>query len=319
MKKPLLYLLLFGATSLAFSCETDDDQIRDLDAPVIEAADGRDAIRPTEEEVIPADEDHLYVRFGVDDPSGIAQIRVDIHSSFDGHTHGRIQTDFERLDVDDIYSPDAASADFRFPQGATRVSVDGPGTDIYWGGNSSRVSGNVLAGPYDFIIQAIDVHGNQTSSGDDSNYLATFYLQTPYAPQVDITNLHDDELEGESGEPLVLEGIIRKTDHLLSTDLKFLWVRLAEEGDHGHDEHSANARVLGEGDFYEKMWGSSTWREGMSGPDLPSSSELNLAEIFTGENAIMMPADEEHLDLIIWVEDTGGNITRLLYEAHVEN
>ncbi|HSI74644.1 MAG TPA: DUF4625 domain-containing protein [Lunatimonas sp.] len=316
MRKPLLYLLV-GATFLAFSCETDDDQIRDLDAPVIGAADGRDAVRPMEEEVNPATKDHLHVRFGVDDPSGIAQIRVDIHSSFDGHSHGRIMTEFERLDIDDIYSPDAANPDFRFPHGATRVSVDGPGTDIYWAGNSSRISGNVLAGPYDFSIQAIDVHGNQTSFGDNSNYLATFYLQTPYAPQISITNLHDGELQGEAGEPLELVGFIRKTDHQLSTDLKFLWVRLAEEDDHGH-EYSANARIADGDDFYEKMWGSSTWREGMTGPDLPSSSELNLAEIFTGENAIMMPANEEHLDLIIWVEDTGGNITRLLYEVHVE-
>lgn len=319
MKKPLLYLLL-GASFLAFSCETDDDQIRDLEAPVIGPADGRDAIRPTEEEVNPAAKDHLDVRFGVDDPSGIAQIRVDIHSSFDGHAHGRIQTDFERLDVDDIYSPDAANPTFRFPQGATRVNVDGPGTNIYWEGNSSRVSENVLAGPYDFSIQAIDIHGNQTSFGDDSNYLATFYLQRPYAPQVNITNLHDGELEGEAGKPLVLEGMIHKSGHQSSTDLKFLWVRLTEEDDHGHDaEHSANARVTDEDDFYEKMWGSSTWREDMTGPELPSTAELNLAEVFTGENAIMMPANEEHLDLIIWVEDTGGNITRLLYEVHVED
>lgn len=317
MKKPLFYLLL-GASVLAFSCETDDDQIRDLEAPAIGPADGRDAIRPLEEEVNPAAKDHLHVRFGVDDPSGIAQVRVDIHSSFDGHTHGRIQTDFERLDVDDIYSPDAANPTFRFPQGATRVSVDGPGTDIYWGGNASRVSGNVLAGPYDFSIQAIDVHGNQTSFGDDSNYLATFYLQTSYAPQISITNLHDGELEGEAGEPLELKGFIRKTDHQLSTDLKFLWVRLAEEDDHGH-EHSANARIAGGDDFYEKMWGSSTWREGMSGPELPSTTELNLSEIFIGENAVIVPPNEDHLDLIIWVEDTGGNITRLLYEVHIED
>lgn len=317
MKKPLLSLLL-GATIFTFSCETDDDQIRDLDAPVIGAADGRDAIRPLEEEINSAEKDHMHVRFGVDDASGIAQIRVDIHSSFDGHAHGRIKTDFERLDVDDIYSPDAVKPDFKFPKGATRVSVDGTGTDIYWGGNSSRVSGNVLAGPYDFSIQAIDIHGNQTSFGDDSNYLATFYLQTPYAPQVEITNLHDDELEGEAGKELEMQGIIRKTDHQLSTDLKFLWVKLAEEDDHENHGHTANARVTGEDDFYEKMWGSSSWRQGMTGPDLPSSSVLNLADIFTGENAIIIPFNEDHLDLIIWVEDTGGNITRLLYKVHVE-
>jgi hypothetical protein len=317
MKNPLLYLLL-GTAFFAFSCETDDDQIRDMDAPVIGPADGRDEIRPRYEEVNPGTKDYLHVRFGVDDPSGIAQIRVDIHSSFDGHTHGRIKTDFERLDVDDIYSPDAADPTFRFPRGSTRVSVDGPGTDIYWGGSASRVSGNVLAGPYDFTIQAIDVHGNQTSFADESSYLATFYLQTPYAPQIEITNLHDGELEGEAGKALDVEGFIRKTNHPLSTNLKFLWVRLAEEDEDEHQGHSANARVAGGEDFYEKKWGSSSWRTGLTGPDLPSNSELNLAEIFTGENAIVIPTNEDHLDLIIWVEDTGGNITRLLYKVHVD-
>lgn len=316
MKKPLLYLL-FGSVFLAFSCETGDDQIREMEPPVIGTADGRDAVRPDEEEVNAVTKDHLHVRFGVDDLSGIAQIKVDIHSSFDGHTHGRIQSDFERLDIDDIYSPDATNPAFRFPRGAKRVSVDGPVTDVYWGGNTSRVTGNVLAGPYDFSIQAIDVHGNQTSFGDDTNYLATFYLQTAYAPQISITNLHDGGLEGGVGEPLVLDGMIHKSANQLSTNLKFLWVRLTEEEDHGH-EHSANARIADGEDFYEKMWGSSTYREGMSGPDLPSTTELNLAEIFTGENAIIIPANEEHLDLIIWVEDTGGNISRLLYEVHIE-
>lgn len=318
MKQPLVYLLL-GAAMLTLSCENDDNQIPDLDAPVIGPANGHDEIYPHHEDVNASVRDSLFVRFAVEDVSGIAQIRVDVHSAFDGHAHGRIKTDFEKLEVDDIYSPDATNPAFRFPQGATQVNIDGPNTHIFYGNNSSRLSGNVLAGPYDFIIQAIDVHGNQTSYDDDSNYLATVYLQRPYAPEIEITNLHDDELEGEAGQPLAVEGSIRKTTHPLSTDIKFLWVRLAEEGDdeHGHG-HSANARISGEEDFYEKMWGTSTWRDGMSGPDLPSVTELNLQTVFAGENTITIPSNEDHLDLIIWVEDTGGNITRMLYKVHVE-
>ncbi|MCC5936535.1 MAG: DUF4625 domain-containing protein [Lunatimonas sp.] len=314
MKKGFSFLVL-GVSLCLIACETDDDQMRDLTAPVIGAADGRDEIRPVHGETRAATTDHMHVRFSVEDPSGIAQIRVDVHNSFDGHSHGRIMTGFEPLDVDDIYSPDASNPTFRFPQGATRVSVDGTGTDIYWGGNNSRVNGNVLAGPYDFSIQAIDIHGNQTSFGDGSNYLATFYIRTPYAPEVNVTNLHDGELEGEHGEPLEVEGVIRKTSHELSSDLKFVWVRLAEEDDdHDHDGH-AHARVM-TGEFYERMWGTSTWRQGFSGPELPHSSEIDLAELLSGDDAIMVPDGEDHLDLIIWVEDVSGNISRYVFEVH---
>ncbi|EON76578.1 hypothetical protein ADIS_3028 [Lunatimonas lonarensis] len=309
--------LMLGLAIGFFSCETDDDQLRDMEAPVIGAADGRDAIRPGHGEIRAATTDHMHVRFSVEDPSGIAQVRVDIHNGFDGHTHGRIQTDFELLNVNDIYSPDASNPSFRFPQGATRLNVDGTGTDIYWGGNNSRVSGNVLAGPYHFTIQAIDIHGNQTSYGDGSNYLATFYIRTPYAPEVSVTNLHDGEIEGEAGEALEVEGFIRKTSHTLSTDLKFVWIRLMEEEDEHDHEHHAHARRLS-GEFYERMWGSSTWRQGLNGPELPSNTEINLAELLSGQNEIIVPAGEDHLDLVIWVEDVAGNVSRYVYEVHVD-
>ncbi|WP_114751038.1 DUF4625 domain-containing protein [Pleomorphovibrio marinus] len=313
MKKTFLYPLI-GLAFVMAACETDDDPIRDLDAPIIGPADGRDAIRPENEEARAATTDHMHVRFGVDDPSGIAQIRVDVHNSFDGHTHGRIKSDFEPLNVDDIYSPNAASPDFLFPEGATRVSIDGPGTDIYWGGPSSRVEGNVLAGPYDFTIQAIDIHGNQTSFADESNYFVRFHIRRAYAPVVDITNLHDGEIEGEAGEPLQIEGTIGMGDHELSSEIAFIWVRLTDEDEHGHGGH--DSRVLDE--YYEQMWGSSAWRGGMSGPEIPNTQSLNLADVFVGDNAIIPPAGADHLNLIIWVEDQNGNITEMTYEVHLE-
>lgn len=317
MKRLPFHALSLFALLFAISCETDDDQIQDLTGPVIGPADGRDEIRPEHEEVRAATTDHMHVRFAVEDPSGIAQIRVDIHSSFDGHTHGRVMTDFERLNVDDIYSPDAGNAAFRFPEGATRVNVDGPGTDVYWAGPSSRVQGSVLAGPYDFIVQAIDVLGNQTSYADGSTYLATFYIHTPYAPEVSITNLHDGELEGVAGQALDVEGVIRKTAHELSSDLKFVWIRLTDGEDDDHDHHD-HARIQNGADHYEKMWGTSTWRNGFTGPELPSQTEVDLHTLLSGEEAIILPEHEDHLDLIFWIEDTQGNITRAKYEVHIE-
>lgn len=317
MNHKLPYFILILAIVL-FSCETDDDRLRDLAPPVIAPAEGQEEIRPFSGEVRGPSTDHAHVRFAVEDPSGIAQIRVDIHSSFDGHTHGRIMTDFEPLNVDDIYSPESSHPNFLIPRGATKVNINGPETDIFWAGPGSRVSGNVLAGPYDFTIQAIDVHGNQTTFADGSNYLATFYIRTPYAPQVVLEDLKDGALEGEPGEPLSVRGTIRKPPHELATDLKFIWIRLTDEEDHHDHDHNhdhAHGRRL-TGDYYERMWGSSTWRDGFSGSDLPNGSLIEIEQLLQGENAIQMPSNADHLDLIIWVEDMGGNISRYVYEVH---
>ncbi|MFC4871809.1 DUF4625 domain-containing protein [Negadavirga shengliensis] len=314
MKKTLLSCIFISAF-LLYSCETDDDPIRDLDAPVIGNADGREEIRPGNGEIREAGTDHMHVRFGVDDATGIEQIRVSIHANFDGHSHARVKSDFEKLNVSDIYSPNASNPDFRFPAGATRVNVDATGTDIYWAGPNSRVESPVLAGPYDFVIEATDILGNQTSYADNSNYLATFYIRTPYAPVIDVTNLHDDELDGEAGAALEVQGTVGRGTHELSSDLAFLSVRLTEE----HDDHNGNPnqRIMDE-DFYEKMWGSSNWIDGAQGAELPDTKEINLAELLTGENAIILPEGEEHLELIIWAEDVNGNITEMVYEVHVD-
>lgn len=310
---PLLISSLFLAA--VFSCTDDNDNppVSDLNAPEIGFAEGRDSFRPMEGEVRASTTDHMHVRFSVSDESGIGQVLVDVHNSFDGHTHGRLNNTFTALNVKDIYGPDASQAFLRFPEGATFLNVDGSATDIYWGGPTSRVENNVLAGPYDIVISAVDVNGNQTSFADNSNYIATFYIERPYAPMISVTNLLDGEIEGEAGEALELVGSVGMGDHELSAEISFLWVRLVDE-DHDHDH---NSRVSGE-EFYEKVWGTSVWRDGMSGPGIINGEELKFEDILSGENAIILPEGEDHLELIIWAEDVNGNITRKVYEVHID-
>lgn len=316
MKKYLSYLALGLAVVHASCTDNDDPAVVDRDAPVIAFAEGRDGFRPANNEVRRGTTDHMHVRFSVTDASGIGQVLVDVHNSFDGHTHARMLNNFEALNVKDIYSPDAGNPAFRFPQGATFLNVDNSTTDIYWEGPTSRVEGNVLAGPYDIIVSAVDIHGNQTGFADDSNYLATFFIERAYAPVVEVTNLEDGEIEGEAGEALEVIGSIAKGTHSLSSEIKFVWIRLAEEHDHNHS-HSAMARVKDEV-FYERIWGASTWRQGMTGPALPNTDELRFEDILQGENAIILPSGEDHLDLIVWVEDINGNVTQKTYEVHID-
>ncbi|MGY6742416.1 MAG: DUF4625 domain-containing protein [Cecembia sp.] len=316
MKKYLSYLALGLAVVLVSCTDNDDPAVVDRDAPVIAFAEGRDGFRPANDEVRRSTTDHMHVRFSVTDASGIGQVLVDVHNTFDGHTHARVLNTFEALNVKDIYSPDASNPAFRFPQGATFLNVDNSTTDIYWEGPTSRVEGNVLAGPYDIIISAVDIFGNQTSFADNSNYLATFFIERAYAPVVEVTNLEDGEIEGEAGEALEVVGSIAKGSHNLSSEIKFVWIRLAEEHEHNHS-HSAMARVKDEV-FYERMWGTSTWRQGMTGPELPNTTELKFEDILQGDNAIILPSGEDHLDLIVWVEDINGNVTQKTYEVHID-
>jgi hypothetical protein len=313
----LIALLMTGVLLSNSSCDPDDESVRDLDPPTITFADGRDEFRPGQNEVRSAGTDHMHVRFKVEDASGIQQILVDIHHGFDGHSHARTSGDFEFLNVKDIYSSTATETFLRIPDRATSFNVDGSLTDIYWGGPTSRVSGNILAGPYDFMVSATDIHGNQTSFADNTNYIATFYIDRPYAPQVSVTNLEDGELHGEKKEALEVLGSIAKTSHSLSSDITFVWIRLAEEDD--HDGH--NHRTSGE-DLWERKWGLSAYREGSggkySGPDLPNSNNLDLSALLSGDNVIILPDEHGHFDLIIWVEDESGNVARKKYEVHVD-
>ncbi|MBD3628853.1 DUF4625 domain-containing protein [Cyclobacterium sp.] len=312
------YLVLGLAFAFMLACEPAEEQPNDLAAPVIDPAEGSDHIEPENGEDYGVNSDHMHVRFSVEDLSGIGQVRVNVHANFDGHSHARVSNTFARLDINNIYSPTAENPDFRFPEGSTRINIDASSSDIYWAGTNSTLSGPVIAGSYDVGIEATDIFGNQTGYADGSSYIATIQIRTPYAPAVSISNLHDGELEAAAGMPLEVQGTVSRTEHELSSAITFLWIRLAEEGDdHGHDDDGHNHRVADE-DFYDKMWGSSAWIDEGNGPDLPHNEMLDLSKILTGDDAIIVPAGEDHLDLIIRAEDSNGNTTEEIFTIHVE-
>jgi hypothetical protein len=296
--KKLWYLAAMGLL-VATSCSKDDEEgVNDRKAPTIEAAEGRDGIRPGHGEVRAATTDHMHVRFRVRDESGVQQALVDIHHGFDGHSHGKTNGTFEPLSYRKIYEAN----------GAKSLNIDSNFDDVYWAGNASVVSDNVLAGPYHFSIDATDIHGNQTSAAAGTNYQIKFYIERPYAPAVSVTNLKDGELEGVKNQPLDVQGSIQKTAHSLSSDIAFVWVRLTDE-DHKH-------KTAGE-DIYEGKWGTSQWRN-MSGDALPGTTQIDLAQLLSGGKAINLPNEHGHFELIIWVEDVEGNVVEKKYEVHVD-
>jgi len=303
-------LMLFAA-----ACNPDTDAVSDREAPLIDKAEGYAEIHPVLGFETADEADHLSVKFSVHDPSGINQIKVGIHSGFDGHSHARLSNEFVPLHVSDIYSAAASNPAFQIASGVTSVNIDDVASDIYWEGDRSRIDGNVLAGPYHFSIEASDVHGNQTSHADHSIYSTTFILHRPYAPLVTVTNLSDGVLEGEAGQQLAIEGSIKTGNHALGSALKFVWIRLTEEGG-DEDDHSGHDHRIAAGDLYERSWGTSTWRKDVtSDGNLSDNASIDLATILSNE--IPLPDNHAHLDLIIWAEDINGNITRRTFPVHV--
>lgn len=308
MIKNGLLLMIISALFLLFSaCSDDDDNglSDDGNPPEIQFAEDRDSYRPDHGEVRGSDTDHTHVRFSVWDQAGIDEIHVGMGSQFLGQPN----QGFEMLDVLDVYSSSASDENFVIEQGAKSVNVDGFHTDIYWEGSTSRVNGNVIAGPYDFTISARDVFGNITTG--DQIVTNRFYINRPYAPEIEITNLHDGEIDGEGGQALTVEGTISKGEGDSAGDLAFVWIRLVDED--LHDDF--NPAQVGQG--LESVWGQSLRIDVTSG-DLPNHTVLNLEDILTGDHIIVLPEGHGHYDLIIWAEDEHGNVTRTVVEVHVD-
>lgn len=292
-----LFLSLAGL-ALATSCKKDDNNNNDVTPPVIAAAEGRPEIRPLNNEVRSDTTDYVHVRFSVSDESGVKEILIDVHDVFDGHTHGKTSS-FNKLSYRKIIQAN----------GAKNINIDSWFDDIYWAGPNSEVTGNVLAGPYDFIIAATDIHGNQTSSSSNTNYTAQFFIERSYALTTELTNLVNGELEGNKNQPLEVKGAIQKGAHSESSNIAFVWVLLKEEHEHIN-------KTKGE-EIYERMWGTSMWRAGMNGAALPSTSNINLETLLSGADAIILPNETGNFELMIWVEDVNGNITQRMFEVHV--
>ncbi|MBI0398351.1 DUF4625 domain-containing protein [Cyclobacterium marinum] len=301
------------------SCENTSEDPQDLEAPIIDHASSTDEISPDHGEIFTEMMNHIPVSFSVEDPSGIGQIKVNVHANFDGHSHARVLTNFETLAIDDIYAVDASNPDFQFPENSTRVEVGTEATDIYWSGDNSRLGGPVLAGMYDFSITATDIYGNQTTFADGSSYLTTIHIRTEYAPKVTVSNLNDGELVGTLGESLTVTGEISKPDHELSGDLAFIWIKLGEEDeDHDHDHDEENSRISNDGYVFDKMWGSSQWIAEGTGADLPDTQNIDLSTLLSGDNKIILPESGDHLDLTIRAEDVNGNTIEKTYEVHMD-
>jgi hypothetical protein len=299
MKITSLSIWLLLLWFLISSCGENQDP-NDLNAPLITSLSSGQSIQPSPGMVISPEEESVEVKFKVNDPSGVNQILLDIHGGFDGHSHARLSNSFERLNVKQIFSSTSSNPKLVIPKGAQEVIIDAH--RVSWVGSNAAVMGNLLAGPYHITISATDQEGNQTSFADGSNYHTTFYIQRPYAPSVQVATQSNGKIKATVNQRLSLEGNATITENLLSSPLKFVWMRLTNSGD--LDEEKS----LVEATFGEVMAGESSWRK-LKGESLANTETLDLGKMLL-EKPINVPSGQANLSLVIWVEDTAGNVTR---------
>ena len=130
------------------SCD-DADSLVDLTAPVIEVRN------PEYGKLLPAGEFIAFEAGFIDDVE-LATYNIEIHENFGGHGHGRIA----------MVNNDPALIKWSFKE--SFIIPDGLRLFEEVLEDHILIPNNAIAGPYHFIVQAIDKAGNSTSFQNNS-------------------------------------------------------------------------------------------------------------------------------------------------------
>jgi len=230
------------------------------------------------------------------DDRALGTFSIDIHNVFDGHGHGR-----------KVEDPDLVKFSFKknYELPNDKVFIVAMPDEI-------KVPDNTFAGPYHFIVQAIDIEGNATSYQDASTIEREILIMNESMAQINIINLVNDELEIEANIPFVVEGSISDPPHPALYGIEEVYISLGEpEDEHAHD-HGRIAEML----FENFLEGSQL------DPYYKQDGSLNLSGMinFTlgdQELSILQSEGVEHLELNVEVHDMQGNITIELVGVHI--
>ncbi len=220
MKKKLL---LFPVFLLLFGIACDDEEVApDTEAPAIEVSD------PVADETFPAGSNIPFNAVFTDDRA-LGTYSIDIHNNFDEHAHGRKMDDPALVRF-------TYKKNFSLP--AEKVHVADLQSEIL-------IPETAVAGPYHFIVQAIDAEGNATSYQDNSTVEIEILVTNTSMAVINITNLEGGELEIEAGQPFVVEGTITDPEHPTLSGFEEIMITLGESDEEHHD-HDHGRKMEGE-------------------------------------------------------------------------
>jgi hypothetical protein len=226
MKNLLAICLLTISTLLVFiSCDEGEDII-DTTAPTIEVEEPVNG-----EYFIAGDYAHFEAKFT--DDFELATYNIEIHDNFGGHSHGRIAN----AKSDPSLIKWTYKQSFLIPEGLTLFQAILE--------DEIDISSNAMAGPYHFIVQAIDQAGNASSFQDDSAVELEVYMANDSQPVVTITNLINGELEIEVAVPVMVEGTVTDPTTGEYAGMHSLSVVLGE-GLHEDHDHNHGGRIAEE-------------------------------------------------------------------------
>jgi len=211
-----LVLAVFIAVITAGCIFSTGDTI-DITPPEIEL------IKPIKWQHLPAGDFVEFEATFMDDLE-LGSYSIDIHDNLEGHGHGRLAQSSNDPDLIRW----SFKSNYSIPEGYI-MYVAQHNDDI-------EVSANALAGPYHFIVQAVDREGNATNFQDGSNIEVEVLITNDSQPVVDITNLVEDELQIEAGVVFMVEGSISDPTVGQYAGIHSLEVVLGEdlEGEHDH-------------------------------------------------------------------------------------
>jgi len=275
----------------------DDIDLVDTVAPTIEV------LEPSVRGFMVAGEyAHFDAKF-IDDFE-LATYNIEIHENFGGHAHGRKAA----LAEDPSLIKWSYKQSFIIPEGLTLFQAVLE--------DEIEIPSNTLAGPYHFIVQAIDKAGNATSFQDDSAVELEVYIANDSQPVFNITNLVEGELELEVGTIFMVEGDITDPTTGEFAGMHSLGIVLGEgdiEGDHDHGGRVAS------GDLIDVSFEENELQQFMLNDAIMLDKVFEYIDFSLSQAALDVLISEEvdHLLLTISVFDEQGNLAVSNTDVHL--
>lgn len=288
--------------SFMFSaCDNDDPGIVDTEAPTIEISD------PANGAFMAAGE-YAHLEAVFTDNVELGSYDIDVHNTFDGHTHGRVA----QRNEDPSLLKWSYKQSFSIPAG--RKNYDAHLHD------EIMIIGNAMAGPYHFIVQAVDASGNATSYADGSTVELEVYITNDSQPVVNITNLENGELEIETGVLFTVEGDITDPTTGQYAGIHAVEAMLGEEHQHEHDNHT-DGRIAEEdqSNLFEVVYEGSALDPFINGGAIMLNALFEDIGFVLSANQLnkLISENIDHLILTIKAFDEQGNIAFHFTSVHV--
>lgn len=257
MKNSLASLILLALAFTLFSCKKEDTAAPTISNVLVNEAS-------SDIEIAAGTEVHFDATFA--DNEDLKEFKLDVHNNFDLHDHGK-------------------TANVRFSHQQI-FSISGKSSTVH---EHFDVPSDASAGPYHFILKALDQEGNESTPSELS-----IVITQPGQAAINVTS-HDfsSEVTVDAGDTLVLAGTI--TDDV---DIQKITIIVEEHGDHSHGK-------VASGEVFEAEF------------DLPGASDTSWDfSALAGQHIIFPTGEHGDYELIILVEDSDDNHTIMEGEVH---